>query len=103
MDTKYRLMAKELISILDKRFSIGDRVSTSDGFTGKITAGEAGKWAVKFDAPSHILSKFKKKQREFYAPKDIDVLEGENHGYNEAIILVAAIMAMTLDVFPKKK
>lgn len=103
MKDKYKLLAKELISILDKRFSLGDRISTSDGFTGKVTAGEKGMWLVKFDAPLHILDKFKKKQSEWYAPGDIEVLEGENKGYNEAIILVAAVMAMTLDVFPHKK
>jgi hypothetical protein len=41
-----------------------------------------------------------KKQREFYKPKGLEVLEGKNRGYNEAITLLAAVILMTLD--PKK-
>lgn len=53
---------------------LGDRVATSDGFTGKITTGENGKWKVKFDAPPHILTKFKKKQYEFYKFKELTLI-----------------------------
>jgi hypothetical protein len=86
--------------VLDKRFSLGDRITTSDGFSGKVTSGENGKWKVKFDASPEVLARFKKKQFELYEPKDIEVMEGENRGYNEAIMLIAAVMAMSLNVFP---
>lgn len=52
-----------------------DRVSTSDGFTGIITAGEKGLWKVKYDAPIHILKKFKKTQYGWYKLKDLHFIQ----------------------------
>ena len=74
---------KKILAVIDEciwvvrgsQFHIGVEVLTDDGYTGKITAGESGKWKVRFDADMSVLKKQGKKKHQFYEPDQLSPFE----------------------------